>query len=530
MIFVLVNFSPSESATLQCNFGFDGWDFAVKDAYICQAKPVTFTSKVLITNVEGAHTKPYLNNRVSAFLILDQTCEYFPSGIDKFFPKLEGIAIQKSKLKVIRKNDLKPFTELKSLSLHSNHLVTLGFDLLKSNKKLQTISFFFNKITNIAEDIFDGLDELKEAHFQTNICIDITAKGASEIKTLKTKIHMNCSSTLDMKSLHDLEVTYDNLAVILDHKTQELTTCKAKNLNFLNAVVTTQIPLTTSTSTTFDPCESRFDKLAEIVKKFDIECDDFYESTCIANDVIIQYENMEPRAVTIINGSRIDPAEISELEIRGKNVHFMPEKLGKFFNNLQNLTISSTKITKINENSLGSLGHLHTLSLPENRIRVIHKNAFNDLKSCEVLDLSSNKIFEIPEAISAMHNLKELNLEQNQITVLNWKTFENLGNLEELNIHANRLKQIGSNLDKRSLQFIDLTENICVDLNYPDETIDTLMENFANNCTIEVELKCEFKVDGDGEFNFKFLFLYLLFTFILPFKNIYFLQIFKFVF
>ena len=104
-------------------------------------------------------------------------------------------------------------------------------------------------------------------------------------------------------------------------------------------------------TTTPDPCETRFHKLTEIIKKFDIDCDDFYESVCVANDVIIQYENMEPRVVRVANGTEIDPREILELEIRGKNVHFMPENFGNFFKNLKNLTISTSKITKINENS-----------------------------------------------------------------------------------------------------------------------------------------------------------------------------------
>ncbi|CAG9812127.1 unnamed protein product [Chironomus riparius] len=498
ILIIFINFSTSKSVTLECNFGLDGWDFAVKDAYICRAKTIKFTTKVLITNVEGQHVSPNTNDRVNAFLIFDQTCEYFPSGIDKFFPKLEGIAVQKSKLKVIKKNDLKPFTELKSLSLHSNQLVTLGFELLKYNKKLQIISIFFNKVTNIAEDIFDGLDELKEVHFQTNICIDITAKNATDIEALKTKIYKNCSSTLDMKSLYDLEIAYDELDAVLSQKSQELQTCKVENINLSNALVITTTPVPKSIeTTTFDPCESRFEKLAEIVKKFDIECDDFYDSTCIANDVIIQYENMEPKAVKVFNGSYLDPAEIKELEIRGKNIHFMPEKLGIFFVNLQNLTISNTRITRINERSFTNLVNLHTLSLPENKIRTIHKNAFSDLKSCEVLDMSTNKLTEIPDAISAMHNLKELNLEQNQITILNWKTFENLGNLEELKVNANRLKQIGSNLQQRNLQLVDLTENICVDLKYPDENMETLVNIFADNCTIEIDLKCEFKIQGD---------------------------------
>ncbi|XP_070503357.1 leucine-rich repeat-containing protein 15-like [Chironomus tepperi] len=495
-LLILHTITVSSSVTLQCNFISDGWDFAVKDAYMCRAKSVNFQSKVLITNVEGQHVGANTNNRVNAFLIFEQTCEYFPSGIEKFFPKLEGIAIQKSKLKVIRRNDLKPFTELKSLSFHSNQLVTLGFELLKHNQKLQIFSIFFNKVTSIAEDIFDGLNDLKEVHFQTNICINMTAKNRTQIDTLKAQIHKNCSSTVDMKSLFDLEVAYEKLESVLDQKSLELATCKADS----QVHVTTQIPATTAiatTTTTSDPCEARYEKLTEIVKKFDIECDDFYDSTCVANDVIIQHENMEPRTVRIVNGSQIDPAQVMELEIRGKNVHFMPEKLGIFFKNLQNLTISSTRITKIGEKSLEKLGDLVSLSLTGNRIQVIHQNAFSDLKNCELLDLSGNKLTEIPDAISAMHNIKELNLEQNQIVILNWKTFENLGNLEELRVSENRLKQIGSNLQQRNLMILDLTGNICVDMKYPDETMESMVEHFVENCTVEVDLKCEFKVDGD---------------------------------
>lgn len=210
-LFLLISLDLANSATLNCTFLSDGWDFAVPNAYICRASKVNFTTKVDITKVEGEHKNFLVNDHVLAIHIVDQICEYFPSGLEKFFQNIQGIAVQKSQLKVIRKADLKPFPKLISLSLYGNQLTTIEYGLFMYNPNLQMLSIFDNKIYAISEDLLDGLSDLKQVHFQGNICIGMFGKSDEEIKKVKDKIAQSCQATEDMKELREMEKNVDEL-------------------------------------------------------------------------------------------------------------------------------------------------------------------------------------------------------------------------------------------------------------------------------------------------------------------------------
>lgn len=238
-----------------------------------------------------------------------------------------------------------------------------------------------------------------------------------------------------------------------------------------------------------------------MIKKFEIECDEYEEesTSCIDQDVVIQYDGMEPRKIITENGSEINPDKIEALELHGRYVHFLPQKLGLFFKNLKNLTITNTKIRKVDENSLKNLKNLVALSLADNLISEIHQDAFIDLKRLESLDLSGNQIREISNIFSQVYNLNQLNLEGNQIVVLDWHVFDAMGNLQDLNLRRNALAQIGTNLNIDTLVSLDLSENECVDLSYPEVRFDEMLEAFNGNCSVEIHLICEYKLVDDGK-------------------------------
>lgn len=100
------------------------------------------------------------NSTVTAgFSFRNSKVFYFPLGLEIFFEAEKIIAIQVyySRMKEIRKTDLKPFMNLKDLDLTGNHLEVLEKDLFIYNKNLNNIYLNDNKISHIDSKVFDDI-------------------------------------------------------------------------------------------------------------------------------------------------------------------------------------------------------------------------------------------------------------------------------------------------------------------------------------------------------------------------------------
>ena len=83
-------------------------------------------------------------------------------------------------------------------------------------------------------------------------------------------------------------------------------------------------------------------------------------------------------------------------------------------------------------------GRLDKISLKGNHLAVVNSSMFDGVTGLKVINLSLNKIREIPEQIfQTTPDLVAINLANNNLTWLNGKTFENLKNLRILNVGHN---------------------------------------------------------------------------------------------
>lgn len=155
-----IGFAAVEPIELKCKFSNEDSEVFGKH-YQCwvrdQGDLVTNRKNRQITEITGSHLDSKTNADVNIFFIRDSTVKYFPQNLKIFFANLEGILIQKSKLKEIRREDLKIFPELRALELDSNEIIVLEPNLFQFNNKLEWISLYGNQISHVDSQTFDNL-------------------------------------------------------------------------------------------------------------------------------------------------------------------------------------------------------------------------------------------------------------------------------------------------------------------------------------------------------------------------------------
>ncbi|KAK3885242.1 hypothetical protein Pcinc_010516 [Petrolisthes cinctipes] len=110
--------------------------------------------------------------------------------------------------------------------------------------------------------------------------------------------------------------------------------------------------------------------------------------------------------------------------------------------NVTQVFLDYNEIGSVTAGSFERLTNLRTLSLKENAITGIDSEVFADLNLLEFLDMSRNKLVELPSSMWDLTSLTRLYLGDNRLAEVQTYRIENLVNLEVLDLHLNHLSQI----------------------------------------------------------------------------------------
>lgn len=200
-----------------------------------------------------------------------------------------------------------------------------------------------------------------------------------------------------------------------------------------------------------------------------------------------------------------------------RRVRFLPKNLSLVLPDLVWFRVSYCAITDVGRENLKGLSKLRFLFLFGNRIDNVEKDAFGDLVSLEVLSLQDNKIISLhPGIFDPLLNLELLDLQINKISTLNENIFQNLANLNFLYFHYNKLETIPKNLFKHNskmieisfyenkikfidpntlhvnhlvnLEYIDFTNNLCVDKRYVAAEFSLMLDDLKQNCNENLKI------------------------------------------
>ncbi|KAG5669992.1 hypothetical protein PVAND_000280 [Polypedilum vanderplanki] len=175
---LIISTSCVFSFTLECKFD----DYLYEKNYKCDVEKLSVTThNQIVSDVSGLHIPRRTNADVIILSIDGQTAHYLPQGLDKFFPNVIYLNINKSGLKEITKNDLKNFPKLRNIAVRGNDIESLPSDLFEYNPEITNIGFASNKIKSIGKDIFKSLNNLESVNLLRNTCISQQSNNRSEI-------------------------------------------------------------------------------------------------------------------------------------------------------------------------------------------------------------------------------------------------------------------------------------------------------------------------------------------------------------
>lgn len=158
---------------------------------VCLVKDLVITTpNKVVTSVNG-DINP---SQLIGIDIKDQTMNYFPKGLGKFFPNLMFLRSRKSHLKTLHKEDFKSMSQLEWIAIYGQDIETLDSDLFEYTPKLNLVYLEKNKIKHVGDGLLRGLKDLNFAYFSDNPCINKEGKTKEEIKSLILKLEENCSS------------------------------------------------------------------------------------------------------------------------------------------------------------------------------------------------------------------------------------------------------------------------------------------------------------------------------------------------
>ncbi len=134
---------------------------------------------------------------------------------------------------------------------------------------------------------------------------------------------------------------------------------------------------------------------------------------------------------------------LEDLDLSDNSITALPESFGNL-ENLQTLNLSDNYITYLPE-SFGNLEKLQTLNLNNNQITYLPES-FDNLGNLQTLNLNVNQITYLPEVISKLSLLTRLSLNGNELASIPDDFFLNLKDLFVLDLSNNRLRQLPSSI------------------------------------------------------------------------------------
>lgn len=228
--------TPSlDALVLDCHFETKNvW--TIQNVYTCEAEIRLFGDPRVVSDVSGSHIGFKTNLNVTGLSIVNQTMRDFLIDVEKFFPNLEVIRVQWTRLGEISVQDLAPFKALKQISFSNSLIQYINSDLFSHNSQLHSISFDNNPIRHVGHGAFNRLHQLASLRLGNTTCVHVQTDNDRNLVFAELyNIFRSCPPTIAM--IEEEILLGPKFQEIVDQRVDEKTADLAQRIDDLESVV-----------------------------------------------------------------------------------------------------------------------------------------------------------------------------------------------------------------------------------------------------------------------------------------------------
>lgn len=358
-----------------------------------------------------------------------------PADVFKNFPYLEELRLAGNDLSSIHPEALSGLHQLKVLMLQNNQLKTVPSAALKNLHSLQSLRLDANHIMAVPDNSFEGLQQLRHLWLDDNNLTEVPVGSLRHQVNLQAlTLALNRIAAIpdnafsNLTSLVVLHLHNNKIKQIGDNCFAGLQNLETLDLNFNNLKV-------------FPKAISTLPKLKELgFHSNDIAT---IPEGAFHNNPLLRTIHLYDNPLSFVGASAFQNlSELHSLMLRGAGMmHDFPILTST--NNLESLTLSGTQISSIPTDLCEDLKLLRTLDLSYNKIQELP--SFQGCVRLQEINFQHNLIHQIDrDTFQGLSSLRLLDLSRNKIRVIHRDAFLSLGSLTNLDLSANSLTSIAT--------------------------------------------------------------------------------------
>ncbi len=358
-----------------------------------------------------------------------------PSNVFGQLSRLKRLNLAKNNLHVLEDKALGGLQSLQMLNLANNDLVALPPELFASSESLQELYLQNNSLSVLSPGVFAPLKQLLVLNLSRNELDNDWVDGeafATLHRLVALDLSYNKLSRLDrdvlseLSALQILDLRHNNLRVI-----EARAFSSQRNLHILKL----------SHNNLVNVHAKVLSGLSQV------------SSLSIDNNVIS----------TVHANAFSDCVNLQDLALHGNRLDGVPDAL-RLLPLLRTLDLGENQIVAVDNQSLPALEHLYALRLAGNGLTTLEASTFDSVPTLQVLNLAHNALSQLdPATFEALKELRMLRLDNNQLADINGLLTAQ-SELRWLNMSANRLQWFDYAFVPRSVQWLDLHENLLEEL------------------------------------------------------------------
>ncbi|KAK5980632.1 Insulin growth factor-binding protein complex acid labile subunit [Trichostrongylus colubriformis] len=400
-----------------------------------------------------------------------------PDGLFASVGGLQHLSIEACRSNELSAGLLSPLTNLRSLHLHEMALAGKTFSMsdeaLEPLKRLEKLSITNSRLLQVPKKLLCNLKNLQVLNISSNWITDLPFADAScvanqliivdfshnRLESLGAELHVLPSvRQLSLSNNRLLSIEKDSLLKCPLLQQLELDNNLLEDVQYLPGNLI-HINLASNRLSVIPPSVAELQHLVSLNMSHN-SIDENSPTVCASN--MLEFLDLSGNSIKIFP-ARLFPnstATMVHLHLEKNMIaNLKPFELMNF-TRLQTLNLVSNRIEQLRDDVFAALHELSTLGLANNSIDVLEPAVFADLAIGEI-DLSHNRLTEVPIAIARLFKLKKIDLSHNKIKKLPQFIFNKISHLHNIDISHNELSSVSPYVfsDCAHLNSLNLSHN-----------------------------------------------------------------------